>query len=86
MELAPYVLEERGASLGQLLSFFVPGGYRLYNERTSELLPSTSAELSGMRADGAGVNVIARVDWIAKSTGSHAKRSEACPLLREASI
>ncbi len=27
MELAPYVLEERGTSLDQLLSYFIPHGY-----------------------------------------------------------
>ena len=62
MELAPYVLEERGASLGELLSFFVPMGYRFYDERTDEVLPSSAAALSKLIADGAGVNVVARVD------------------------
>src|SRR5204863_8571487 len=62
MELAPYVLEERGASLAELLSFFVPRGYRFYDERTSELLPASAAELSRMIGDGAGMNIVARVD------------------------
>ena len=34
MELAPYVLEERGASLDQLLSYFIPNGYAFHDERT----------------------------------------------------
>lgn len=62
MELAPYVLEERGASLAELLSFFVPRGYRIYDESTNAALPSTAAELSGMIPDGGSMNIVARVD------------------------
>jgi FkbM family methyltransferase len=62
MELAPYVLEERGASLAELLSFFVPAGYRFYDERTDEALPRSAAELSKLVADGVGMNIVARVD------------------------
>src|SRR3954453_21154712 len=40
MELAPYVLEERGASLEQLVSYFIPNGYAFYDERTHKRLPS----------------------------------------------
>jgi FkbM family methyltransferase len=61
MELAPYVLEERGASLDELLSFFIPNGYRLYDERSERPLPSTAKELQKLIADGESVNVIARV-------------------------
>ena len=62
MELSPYVLEEHGASLEQLLSFFVPNGYAFYDERTWKPLPSGARELQRMVADGAGFNVVARVD------------------------
>jgi FkbM family methyltransferase len=62
MELASYVLEERGASLAELLSFFSPAGYRFYDESTNAALPSTAAELSGMIADGGSMNIVARVD------------------------
>jgi FkbM family methyltransferase len=62
MELAPYVLEERGASLAELLSCFVPRGYRIYDESTNAALPSTAAELSGMIPDGGSMNIVARVD------------------------
>ncbi|MGQ2186067.1 FkbM family methyltransferase [Bradyrhizobium barranii] len=62
MELAPYVLEERGTSLDKLLSYFLPNGYVFYNERTYKPLPSSARELHRMIADGASVNVIARVD------------------------
>jgi FkbM family methyltransferase len=61
MELAPYVLVERGASLGELLSFFVPQGYRFYDEHTDAALPSSATELSNMIGDGGSMNVVARV-------------------------
>jgi FkbM family methyltransferase len=62
MELAPYVLEERGTSLDQLLSYFLPNGYFFYDERTLKRLPSTARELQGLVASGESRNVIARVD------------------------
>jgi FkbM family methyltransferase len=62
MELAPYVLEERGTSLDELLSFFLPNGYRLYDERSERPLPSTASEMKNLIGDGESVNVIARVD------------------------
>jgi len=61
MELAPYVLEERGASLDQLLSYFIPNGYVFYDERTLKPLPSSARALNRMIANGAGINAIARV-------------------------
>ncbi|MBR1120221.1 FkbM family methyltransferase [Bradyrhizobium lablabi] len=60
MEIAPYVLVERGASLDEMLSFFVPNGYKFYDERTEQPLPSTAPELLRMIGDGAGINAIAR--------------------------
>jgi FkbM family methyltransferase len=61
MELAPYVLDERGASLDQLLSYFIPNGYFFYHERTQKRLPSTAKELQALVASGESMNVIARV-------------------------
>ena len=61
MELAPYVLDERGASLEELLSHFVPNGYGFYDERNDKALPSSAAELRRIVSDGEGINVIARV-------------------------
>jgi FkbM family methyltransferase len=61
MELAPYVLEERGASLDQLLSYFLPNGYVFYDEQTQKPLPASARELQRMIATGAGINAIARV-------------------------
>src|SRR3954471_1389107 len=59
MELAPYVLEERGTSLEQLLGFFLPNGYVLYDEASGKRLPPSAAELQRMIGPGAGMNVIA---------------------------
>jgi FkbM family methyltransferase len=61
MELAPYALEERGASLDEVLSYFLPNGYALFGERTEKPLPSNARELRRLIADGASLNVIARV-------------------------
>jgi FkbM family methyltransferase len=60
MELAPYVLKERGASLAELLSLLTSNGYRLYNERTRRPLPSDEGQLQALIADGESINVIAR--------------------------
>jgi hypothetical protein len=61
MELAPYLLQERGSSLDEILSHFIPNGYNFYDERTHRRLASTAKELGGMVADGASMNVIVRV-------------------------
>jgi FkbM family methyltransferase len=61
MELAPYVLEERGASLAELLSFFVPNGYSLFAEQDERPLSSNANDLKSLIGDGASINVIARV-------------------------
>jgi FkbM family methyltransferase len=61
MELAPYSLEERGSSLEELLSHFIPNGYAFYDEWTHKRLPSTAKELRRLVADGASRNVVARV-------------------------
>ena len=60
MELAPYVLEERGASLEQFVSYFIPNGYAFFDERTQRRLPSDAKELQRMLSDGESMNVIAR--------------------------
>ncbi len=61
MELAPYVLDERGASLSELMSLLTSNGYRLYDELTQVLLPSDAAQLQELIDDGESINVIARV-------------------------
>jgi FkbM family methyltransferase len=61
MEIMPYGLVEQGASLEQFLNFFLPFGYRLYDERTEAALPSDAKALERMIGEGASINVIARV-------------------------
>lgn len=60
MELAPYVLDERGASLAELLDMFRPYGYQFYNEKTKQLLPSNATEFQNLISDGESMNVVAR--------------------------
>ncbi|NGX98873.1 MAG: FkbM family methyltransferase [Candidatus Afipia apatlaquensis] len=62
MELSPYVLDERGTSLEELLSHFAPHRYRFYHERSERLLPSSPEDLRQLVGDGASINVIARAD------------------------
>lgn len=60
MEIMPYGLVEQGANLDQLLNFFIPSGYRLYDERSEAPLPRDAAALERMIGEGASRNVIAR--------------------------
>ncbi|SDI50964.1 FkbM family methyltransferase [Bradyrhizobium sp. Rc2d] len=60
MELAPHVLNERGSSLDELVSFFVPNGYLFHDERSFEVLPSTAEGLSRMIPTNGSINVVAR--------------------------
>jgi FkbM family methyltransferase len=55
MELAPYVLRERGASLAELMSFFTPLDYQLLSEADDRPLSEPISI-----ADGASINVVAR--------------------------
>jgi FkbM family methyltransferase len=60
MELAPYVLHERGASLQKLLSYFIPLGYRIHREDNDAPLPADADRLASLIGGGASWNVIAR--------------------------
>jgi hypothetical protein len=60
MELSPYVLVERGSSVEELISFFIPNGYHFFHERTGERLPSASGDLGRLVGDGESMNVVAR--------------------------
>ncbi|MGM4961888.1 FkbM family methyltransferase [Tardiphaga sp. 1201_B9_N1_1] len=60
MEIAPYCLDERGASLDELLTYFAPHGYKFYDERTLNLLPVSAPELKKLIGTGAGINIVAR--------------------------
>ena len=60
MELSPYILKERGASLDELMQYFTPFGYRFYREGNNQPLPREAEQLAALIGDGAGINVIAR--------------------------
>lgn len=62
MELSPYVLDERGSSLEELLACFAPHGYQFYHERTERALPLAPESLRRLVGDGASINVIARAN------------------------
>ena len=60
MELSPYILEERGASLELLLGILAGAGYRLEYLESGRPLPTDHAEIAALYPDGAGGNVLAR--------------------------
>jgi len=59
LELAPYALAERGASLGRLLAMLADAGYRLERERGRRPLPGEPAALAAAIGDGGSLNAIA---------------------------
>jgi FkbM family methyltransferase len=60
MELSPYILRERGHSAEELMSFFLPLGYRFFDENTDKELSVDASSISRMIRDGESVNVVAR--------------------------
>ena len=60
MELAPYVLAERGHTLEELLGRLAGSGYRLEDETTGEPLPQDTAGITGLIKDGGCMNVVGR--------------------------
>lgn len=60
MELAPYVLEEQGASLSELIQLLKDYGYLLYSLSTGESIAMDVAKLHTMIPSGASINVLAR--------------------------
>ncbi|MET3839588.1 FkbM family methyltransferase [Bradyrhizobium sp. OAE829] len=60
MEIAPYVLEEHGKSLRELFSYFIPLGYRFYDERDTAWRELGIDEITNSTRDGASINVIAK--------------------------
>jgi FkbM family methyltransferase len=60
MELAPYVLEEQGASLEELIGLLQEYGYALYNLSGGDPLGMDAAKLHHMIPPGASLNVLAR--------------------------
>jgi FkbM family methyltransferase len=60
MELAPYVLEERGSSLAELLAILEALGYALQDVATGTALSSDPAMLEQLIPPGGGRNIVAR--------------------------
>ena len=60
MELAPYVLEERGASLDELIRLLEEYGYLLHDASTGTPLKMDAACLQPLIPSGASLNVVAR--------------------------
>jgi FkbM family methyltransferase len=60
LELAPYVLRERGTSLAQLVAILGRSGYR-FAQLGGQALAIDAATLESKIADGSSINVIARV-------------------------
>ena len=60
VELAPYVLEDRGSSLDEYLRILTSHGYRLLSESGLRPLPMQPDELVAMIGDDAVINAVAR--------------------------
>ena len=60
MEPARYLLMEHGQSVEQVMSFFIPLGYRFFHEKTEKVLPSDALPISRIICDGENINVIVR--------------------------
>ena len=59
LELSPYILEEAGSSLGELLSLLTGCGYRLAALGSGRQLPMTPAELRQLIPENGGINAVA---------------------------
>jgi FkbM family methyltransferase len=62
MELAPYVLTERGRSLDELVSLLRDAGYGLFRLEDEAALPSDTGQLNELVPSGASMNILARPD------------------------
>lgn len=60
MELAPYVLEEKDTSLGELIGLLQAYGYALTDAATGKLLVMDATRLQAVIPPGASLNVVAR--------------------------
>ncbi len=60
VELAPYVLEERGSSLGEYVDLLTANGYRLLSESGLDPLPTKIDELSTMIGEDSAMNAVVR--------------------------
>lgn len=61
MELAPYVLTERGRSIEELIALLAALGYRFFRLEDESPLTGTAGELAGLVPEGASTNIVARV-------------------------
>jgi FkbM family methyltransferase len=59
MELAPYVLLERGTSLEELIGYLAPHGYGFLTEAGAKELPNDAAGLAALVPEGASLNIVA---------------------------
>jgi FkbM family methyltransferase len=59
LELSPYVLQERGASIEQLIGILIDNNYKLFSESSGKELPLIGSRLRSLIGDGAGINAIA---------------------------
>jgi len=64
MELAPYALEEQGASLGELIALLTKYGYALYELSSAAPLAMDPEVLEKQIPPGASLNVIARPTFV----------------------
>lgn len=60
MEWTPYTLQEQGHTFEEMMSFFIPLGYRFYNQRTGKGLPSDAMAAARTISYGESINVIGR--------------------------
>lgn len=60
MELAPYVLEERGSSLAELIEILIGYGYVLHEAGSERPLSTNTQTVQAMIPPGASLNVVAR--------------------------
>jgi FkbM family methyltransferase len=60
MEWTPYTLQEQGRSFEEMMSFFIPLGYRFFHQSTGEELPVDSTAIARIIGPGGSINVIGR--------------------------
>ncbi|MGH2953095.1 MAG: FkbM family methyltransferase [Solirubrobacterales bacterium] len=60
LELAPYIFEDAGSSVGELTGLIDEAGYALFEFRDSRALPSDPERLAGLVPDGGSINAVAR--------------------------
>ena len=59
MELAPYALEEQGASINELIQLLKEFGYAIYSMSSAAPIDMDATKIQTMIPPGASVNVIA---------------------------